>query len=139
MLKILMHNTEQFLCSEFNECAHQLPAWMAQQESDTASDADDAGHFTLEYQSNPFASFIKEIEYLIENDPAQALRLMQFAVMEGLFDLPEQAQKLHSAMEETTEILKVREKEEKVEPVQNPATRMPVPCLKRALPFNLSF
>lgn len=49
----------------------------AAHQTDTQSDADSMDVLTFEYEDNPFTSFIKKLETLMETDPQEALRLIR--------------------------------------------------------------
>lgn len=54
--------------------------------NDSGSDADTGGALTLECRDNPFASFMRKIERLIDLDPQEAFRLARAALLDKIFD-----------------------------------------------------
>ena len=66
-------------------------------QSDSAADGIDS--LTLEFKDNPFASFIRELESLIERDPKEAFRLLQMVVSDKLFDKKQQMELLSEKLD----------------------------------------
>jgi N-methylhydantoinase B/oxoprolinase/acetone carboxylase alpha subunit len=69
-------------------------------------------HLTLEFNSNPFRQFIKELETLMETDPAEAVRLIDLALNDKVFDTKAQVGTLSNKREEILEILEKPELDE---------------------------
>lgn len=92
---------------------HALPPALAQEnhESDTNSDADQIDHLTCEYQDNPFASFIKQLELLTKTDPQEALRVLKLAITDRIFNQKAQMETLSEKLDNVIEL--VQEEREK--------------------------
>ena len=54
--------------------------------NDSCSSADDRGALTLEMRDNPFASFMRKLERLIDLDPKEAFRMAQTALTDRFFE-----------------------------------------------------
>lgn len=83
------------------------PDTLYNQESSSESDssADGIGHFTLEYHDNPFTSFVRKLEQLIESDPQEAYRLLQMAVSDKLFSKKRQMEILSEKLDAVLDVL----------------------------------
>jgi len=71
--------------------------------SDSASDADQMGALTHEFRDNPFASFLRKIEKLIERDPEQALNLLKTTLNDKVFSTKFEQDKLTAKLDEAYE------------------------------------
>lgn len=76
----------------------------AAHQTDTQSDADSMDVLTFEYEDNPFTSFIKKLETLMETDPQEALRLIRLAIADEVFERKSQLKKLSETLDEATEL-----------------------------------
>lgn len=88
------------------------PLSSVQAGNDSASDADRAqsGAFTLEYRDNPFASFMRKIERMLDTDPAEALRMAQSTLADRIFE-GKMAEKLLAKVDQIIDM--VHKEEEK--------------------------
>lgn len=95
----------QPLKSAFDLCAHNMPLGIDARAGGTVSEASAIDSLTLEFQESPFKSFLKEIEFLIETNPKQAMYLLSLATSEKIFDKAPQFEKLQEKMDEVKSLL----------------------------------
>lgn len=77
----------------------------ATQQTDTQSDADSMDVLTFEYEDNPFTSFMKQLETLMETDPQEALRLVKLAIADDVFERKAQIKKLTEVLDEAIDLV----------------------------------
>lgn len=81
--------------------------------SDTQSDAEGMDVLTFEYEDNPFTSFMKKLETLMETDPQEALRLIRLAIADEVFERKSQLKKLSETLDEALDLsLQERERDD---------------------------
>jgi predicted ATP-grasp superfamily ATP-dependent carboligase len=84
----------------FNHASGALYAISKQAVSAHESTSGEQEALTLEFNEHPFRAFIKELELLTKTDPQEALRLIELAIMDQVFDKKMQLEKLQVTKEE---------------------------------------
>ena len=84
-----------------------LPVFFGEQDSrtDSAAETEKMDSLTLEFNSNPFRAFIKEIEYLIETNPQEAFRLLNMTLHDSTYDAKAQTETLRAKMDDVIDRL----------------------------------
>ncbi len=103
-------------------CHTLLPDFLVDQDSGSDSETETLDSLTLEYRDNPFASFIRKLEQLIEIDPREALYMAGNALLGRTFSKSLQMEKLNLKM---TEILDHMREEKEPAPIIAPDLQSP--------------
>jgi hypothetical protein len=99
----------------------------AQDHDGSQTDIGERGHFTLEFRDNPFESFVRRLEKLIDADPAEALRSLKTTLSGKVFSAPRELARLGDKLDETLQ--KLRDMK-----LQGPDAALAGPAFATALP-----
>jgi hypothetical protein len=75
--------------------------------SETETDADSIDNLSLEYHDNPFTSFLRKLETLIEENPEEAYLLLQMVLSDKLFDSDKEFNVLGKKLDQIIETLQI--------------------------------
>lgn len=73
--------------------------------TDSAAETGEVAALTLEFNSDPFKAFIKDVEYLIETNPQEAFRLLSLTLQNNTFSAKAQTEKLIAKIDNVIERL----------------------------------